>query len=183
VAGVLAEGRQPIYALWHGRILAGTLYLRGRNIIVMTSENFDGEWIAGVIRRLGFQPARGSTSRGGARALAQMRRAIRAGQPAAFTVDGPRGPARVAQAGAIWLAASTGNPILPFHIEAISAWTVSSWDRHLIPKPGTTVAITIGAPLDLPRDTSPDSIEAGRVRLEEALVRVEAQARRLVESA
>ena len=85
---------------------------------MITSENFDGEWIAGIMHRFGFGTARGSTSRGGARALVQLRRELAAGQPAAFTVDGPRGPARVAQPGAVWLAGATGNPILPFHIEA-----------------------------------------------------------------
>ena len=43
-----------------------------------------------------------------------------AGKPAGFTVDGPRGPARVAQPGAVWLAKATGNPVLPFHLEAES---------------------------------------------------------------
>ena len=67
VAAVMATGRAPIYALWHGRILAGTVYLRDRGIVVITSENFDGEWIARIIRRFGYETARGSTSRGGAR--------------------------------------------------------------------------------------------------------------------
>src|SRR6187401_776534 len=135
------EGRQPIYALWHGRIMAGTLYLRDRDIVVITSENFDGEWVARIIRRFGYDTARGSTSRGGSRALVQLRREMRAGRPVAFTVDGPRGPERVAQPGAIWLASATGQPILPFHIEAASFWSVKSWDHHQVPKPGSEVAI------------------------------------------
>src|SRR5690348_2154897 len=96
---VAATGRQPIFAFWHGRILAATLYFRDRGIVVITSENFDGEWIARIIRRFGYGTARGSTSRGGAKALVQLRRDMREGRPAAFTVDGPRGPAGVAQAG------------------------------------------------------------------------------------
>ncbi len=121
--------------------------MRDRGIIVITSENFDGEWIARIIRRFGYGTARGSTSRGGARALVQLRRDLAAGQPAAFTVDGPRGPARVAQPGAVWLAGATGNPVLPFHIEAERCWTLKSWDRHQVPKPGTGLAIAIGAPI------------------------------------
>ena len=89
--------------------------------------------------RFGFGTARGSTSRGGARALVQLRRELAAGRPAAFTVDGPRGPARVAQPGAVWLAGATGHPILPFHIEADRFWTARSWDRHEVPKPFSTV--------------------------------------------
>lgn len=176
------EGRQPIYALWHGRILPGTIYLRDRGIVVITSENFDGEWVARIIRRFGFGTARGSTSRGGARALAQLRRDMRAGRPAAFTVDGPRGPAGVAQPGAVWLARATGNPILPFHIEASRFWTVNSWDRHQIPKPGSLVVAAIGPPIEVPAGPGAAGIEAGREALETALGRLEARARAAIRS-
>src|SRR5262245_41174212 len=87
LARVARQGRPPIFAFWHGRILAATLYFRDRGIIVITSENFDGEWIARIIRRFGYGTARGSTSRGGARALVQLRRDLMDGRPAAFTVD------------------------------------------------------------------------------------------------
>jgi lysophospholipid acyltransferase (LPLAT)-like uncharacterized protein len=166
---IRSQGRQPIYALWHGRIFPGTLYLRNRDIVVMTSENFDGEWVARIIRRFGFQPARGSTSRGGARALAQLRREMRAGRPTAFTVDGPRGPAGVAQPGAIWLAGATGNPVLPFHIEASASWTTNSWDRHQVPKPRSRVVAIFGTPIEVPKGASDDVIEAKRQSLESAL--------------
>ena len=96
-------------AFWHGRILPATYYFRRRGIVVITSENFDGEWIAGIIERFGYGTARGSTSRGGLKALLQLKRDMAAGKPAGFTVDGPRGPARVAQPGALWLAKATGQ--------------------------------------------------------------------------
>src|SRR5262249_41260978 len=99
-----AAGRQPIMAFWHGRILPATYFFRRRGIVVITSENFDGEWIAGIIERFGYGTARGSTSRGARKALLQLTRDMAAGKAAGFTVDGPRGPARVAQAGAVWLA-------------------------------------------------------------------------------
>jgi lysophospholipid acyltransferase (LPLAT)-like uncharacterized protein len=168
----VSDGRQPIFAFWHGRILAATLYFRDRGIIVITSENFDGEWIARIIRRFGYGTARGSTSRGGMRALVQLRRDMAAGHPAAFTVDGPRGPAGVAQPGAVWLAGATGNPILPFHIEAARHWTLNSWDRHQIPKPGSDVAIAIGGPIYVP-DTAEATIEAKRRELEQSLRKLE----------
>ena len=170
------EGRQPIYALWHGRILPGTLYLRNRDIVVITSENFDGEWVARVIERFGYESARGSTSRGGARALAQLRREMRTGRPTAFTVDGPRGPAGVAQRGAVWLAGATGNPVLPFHIEADRSWTLKSWDRHQIPKPGSRVIATMGPPIDVPSGAGDELIEGKRQELETALGRLRDQA-------
>ena len=174
------EGRQPIYALWHGRIMAGTLYLRDRDIVVITSENFDGEWVARIIRRFGYDTARGSTSRGGSRALVQLRREMRGGRPVAFTVDGPRGPARVAQPGAAWLASATGNPILPFHVEASSSWTVDSWDRHQVPKPGSTLAAVLGSPIEVPRHATHDQIETACRALEQALEEAEVMARDLV---
>jgi hypothetical protein len=173
------DGRPPIFAFWHGRILSATLYFRGRGIIVITSENFDGEWIARIIRKFGYGTARGSTSRGGARALVQLRRDLAAGYPAAFTVDGPRGPARVAQAGAVWLAGATGHPVLPFHIEASRYWTVNSWDRHQVPKPGSDVAIAIEPPIDV-AGTGEEAVEAGRRLLEEALARAEARAKAMI---
>ncbi|MBW8861141.1 MAG: DUF374 domain-containing protein [Acidobacteria bacterium] len=77
---VLATGRQPIMAFWHGRILPATVYFQRRGIVVITSENFDGEWIAGIIERFGYGTARGSTSRGAVRALVQMKRDMNAGR-------------------------------------------------------------------------------------------------------
>ena len=174
------EGRQPIFAFWHGRILAATLYFRDRGIVVITSENFDGEWIARIIRKFGYQTARGSTSRGAVKALVQLRRDMRGGSPTAFTVDGPRGPARVAQPGAVWLASATGNPIVPFHIEAADFWTVNSWDHHQVPKPGTDVAIAIGDPIDVPSKAEGTVIEDMRLELEQSLARLELQARQLL---
>src|SRR6266487_6402176 len=78
---IVASGRQPIFAFWHGRILPATLFWKNRGIIVITSQNFDGEWIAGIIRRFGYGTARGSTSRGGAKALVQMKHEVEAGKP------------------------------------------------------------------------------------------------------
>ncbi len=176
---IVRSGRQPILALWHGRIFAGLHYFRCRHVVVITSRNFDGEWIARILHRFGFETARGSTSRGGARALAQMRRGLRAGRPVAFTVDGPRGPARVAQPGALWLAGATGNPILPFHIEADRFWTLNSWDRTQIPKPFARVAMAIGEPLHVPRSEDAD-LDAGRRALERQLEQLEGRARAML---
>jgi lysophospholipid acyltransferase (LPLAT)-like uncharacterized protein len=172
-------GRQPILTLWHGRILASMLYFRDRGVVAIASENFDGEWISRVLQRFGFGIARGSSSRGAVRALVQLRREMSAGHPVVFTVDGPRGPARIAQPGALWLAGATGNPIVPFHVEARTFWTVNSWDRHQIPKPGTDVAIAIGEPIEI-SGTDEAIIEHGRVMLENELGRLELEAKQLL---
>ena len=177
---VKASGRPPIMAFWHGRILPATYFFRRRGIVVITSENFDGEWIAGIIERFGYGTARGSTSRGAVRALVQLKRDMAAGKPAAFTLDGPRGPAKVAQAGAVWLAKATGNPIVPFHIEADRFWTARSWDRTQVPKPWSTVAIAIGEPFEVAADADEAAIESARVELEARLAALEARAHALL---
>jgi lysophospholipid acyltransferase (LPLAT)-like uncharacterized protein len=177
---ILAGGRQPIMAFWHGRILPATYFFRGRGIVVITSENFDGEWIAGIIERFGYATARGSTSRGAQRALLQLARGLAAGKPAGFTIDGPRGPARVAQPGAVWLAKATGNPVLPFHLEADRHWTLNSWDRTQIPKPFATVALTIGERFHVPADADDRGIESAREMLEHRLRALETRASELL---
>ena len=173
---IVRSGRQPVMAFWHGRILPATFFFRRRGIVVITSENFDGEWIAGIIERFGFGTARGSTSRGSRRALVQLTRDLAAGKPAGFTLDGPRGPARVAQAGAVWLAKTTGNPVLPFHLEADRHWTTSSWDRTQIPKPFATVALVVGEPFDVPAGARGEALEAARRELELRMQKLEARA-------
>jgi len=175
LAQVRASGRQPIFGFWHGRILAAILRFRDSNITVITSQNFDGEWISKVTAKFGYGSARGSTSRGGSRALVQLRRVLDEGGAAAFTVDGPRGPAKIAQPGAVWLAGATGHPVVPFHIEATRAWALHSWDRHLIPKPGSDVVVAIGEPLYV-ESTDPAVVETQRVALEHALARLELKA-------
>jgi lysophospholipid acyltransferase (LPLAT)-like uncharacterized protein len=174
--GIVRSGRQPVMAFWHGRILPAAYYFRHRGIVVITSENFDGEWVAGIIERFGYGTARGSTSRGARKALLQMTRDMAAGKPAGFTVDGPRGPARVAQAGAVWLSKATGNPVLPFHLEASRYWTLGSWDRTQIPRPFSTVAIAMGEPFCVPQDADEAGIESARSSLDERLRALEARA-------
>ena len=168
VDAITAAGHRPILALWHGRILAATPYFQRRGIVAMASENFDGEWIARLLGKFGYGAARGSTSRGGAAALRQLVREVKA-NGVAFTVDGPRGPAEVAQPGAIWLAKASGQPLLPFHSEAASSWTMNSWDRTQVPKPFTTVAMAIAEPMYVPRDADDSALEAWRLRLQQAL--------------
>jgi lysophospholipid acyltransferase (LPLAT)-like uncharacterized protein len=173
---VVKSGHQPIFAFWHGRILPATYFFRRRSIVVITSENFDGEWIAGIIERFGYGTARGSTSRGARKALLQMTRDMAAGKPTGFTIDGPRGPARVAQAGAVWLSKATGNPVLPFHIEARRHWTLRNWDRTQIPKPFSAVALAMGEPIQVAADADESGIEAARTLLEERLRTLETRA-------
>lgn len=173
---VLAAGQRPIIACWHGQILPATVFWRDRGLIAMISENFDGEWIARVIERFGYGSARGSTSRGGVKALVQMKRLMQQGHAMAFTLDGPRGPAGRAQPGALWLASATGQPILPFHVEAAAAWHAKSWDRAQVPKPFTRVAVAVGPPFRVEADVDQAGLEQRRLDLEAELLRLRQRA-------
>ena len=179
VDAIAARGLHPIHSFWHGRIFPATIYFQRRGIVVITSENYDGEWIARIIQKFGYGTARGSTSRGGPKALLQLVRDVKS-KGVAFTLDGPRGPARVAQPGAVWLARETGNPVLPLHLEASSHWTLRSWDRTQIPKPFSTVAMVLGEPLYVSKGASDADLDAARHELEARLERLEARARDLV---
>ena len=180
---IRASGRQPVMAFWHGRIVHATWYFRRRGIVVMISENFDGEWIGRLIEKFGYRTARGSTSRGGARALVRMRRLAADGAPTGFAVDGPRGPARSVQPGAVWLASLTGNPVLPFHSEADRFWTARSWDGTQVPKPFARAAMVVGEPIEVPRGADADLIERKRVELAGALNDLAERAREMVAGA
>jgi lysophospholipid acyltransferase (LPLAT)-like uncharacterized protein len=171
----------PIHAFWHGRILPATVYFRGRGIVVITSENYDGEWIARIISRFGYGTARGSSSRGARKALLQMIRDVEHA-PVAFTLDGPRGPANIAQPGAVWLAKVTGKPIIPFHLESSRHWTLRSWDRTQIPKPFATVALAFAPPLQVERAADDAALADANARLESALSACAARCKVLLES-
>ncbi|HEX8031023.1 MAG TPA: lysophospholipid acyltransferase family protein [Vicinamibacterales bacterium] len=179
VDAIAARGLHPIHSFWHGRILPATLYFQRRGIVVITSENYDGEWIARIITKFGYGTSRGSTSRGGPRALLQMVRDVKS-KGVAFTLDGPRGPAEVAQPGAVWLAKATGNPLMPFHCEAASSWTLKSWDRTQIPTPFTTVAMAIREPIYVPRDADEHALAASRTELEASLAEARVECQRLL---
>jgi lysophospholipid acyltransferase (LPLAT)-like uncharacterized protein len=166
-------GPRPIMAFFHGRVLTATYFFRDRGIVVMISENFDGEWIARIIERFGYGTSRGSTSRGGQRALLRLKRDMDQGRPAGFAVDGPRGPARKVQPGVVWLAKLTGNPVVPFHMEASRYWSLHSWDRTQIPMPFSTVALAVGKPITVSGDVDEAGLEAKRVEVEDALYELE----------
>lgn len=164
-----AAGKLPIVALWHDRIFLGTYFLRNRGLVVMTSKSFDGEYIARFIQRFGFGAVRGSSSRGGSKALVKMIKAMRAGLPMAFTVDGPRGPRYEAKLGPIILAKKTGNPILPFIVEPRRFWTVKSWDKMQIPQPFTHALAIIGEPIYVDADSNDTDVESKLAELQNRL--------------
>src|SRR6266446_6867390 len=160
----------PIYTFWHNRVFLSTYFWRRRRIVVMTSQSFDGEYIARFIQRFGYGAARGSSTRGAVGALIEMTRLMRAGCPTAFTIDGPKGPRYVAKMGAVLLAKKTGQPILPFTISTGRFWEAKkSWDGFQVPKPFSRARVTIAPPIFVPADADENTLNAKRDELQQAL--------------
>jgi hypothetical protein len=163
------SGKIPIYTFWHNRIFLGTYFFRRRGIVVITSRSFDGEYIARFIQRFGYGAVRGSSTRGGVAALVEMIRLMRAGLPMGFTIDGPKGPKYVAKIGACLLAKKTGNPLMPFAVEAEKFWRLKSWDNLQIPKPFSRARLIIAEPIYVPADAGDEVLENKRLELQKSL--------------
>jgi lysophospholipid acyltransferase (LPLAT)-like uncharacterized protein len=162
-------GSRAILTFWHGRIFPATYYFRRRGIVVMTSMNLDGEAIAQCIQRFGYGVARGSSSRGGLRALAQLVREIQRGRDAGFTIDGPRGPRYVAKQGPVLLAYKTGAAIFCFHISMKNKIQLKSWDEFQIPLPFTTAMVLQAPPIWVPSDATEDQLRALHEKMQSVL--------------
>ncbi|MEO8561478.1 MAG: lysophospholipid acyltransferase family protein [bacterium] len=143
------EGKRVIYALWHGELLPLLWLHRSQDIALVISEHRDGEIIARIAETLGYATIRGSSSRGGSRALIGLMRELEGGRDAAVTPDGPRGPAHVFAPGAAIAAQRTGALIVPIRASASRAWRLKSWDRFLVPKPFARVEVVYGEPVSV----------------------------------
>ncbi len=164
------EGKIPIYTFWHNRIFLSIYFWQRRRIVVMTSQSFDGEYIARFVQRFGNGAARGSSTRGATGAFVEMVRLVRAGCPTAFTIDGPKGPRYVAKMGAVLLAKKTGQPILPFTITAAKFWEAKkTWDRSQVPRPFTRARVDIAAPIYVGPDADDVELDKKRDELQRAL--------------
>lgn len=162
-------GKTPIYSFWHNRIFAGTYFFRERGIVIITSQSFDGEYIARFIQRFGYGAVRGSSTRGGVGALVEMIRLSKKGLPMGFSVDGPRGPKYVVKTGAVLLAKKTGNPLMPFVFECEKYWTLNNWDQLQIPKPFTRAKLFIAEPIYVSKEADETEIENKRLELQKKL--------------
>lgn len=158
---IRAAGEQPIFVLWHGRLLPLVYYHRGRDVCTLASRSEDGEYIARVLKRWGYRVVRGSSSRGGGRALRRMVKEARSGRALAFTPDGPRGPRQRMKAGAILAARLTGQPLLPLAAGTDRGWWFEGWDRFLVPQPFARIRLAYGEPLRVPADA--DATEVDRI--------------------
>lgn len=144
---IFRDGQLPIYVFWHERIFLTTYWWRNRRIVVLTSKSFDGEYIARFIQRFGYGAVRGSSTRGGVGAVVEMVRLMRQGCTTAFTIDGPKGPPRVAKMGAVLLAKKSGHPILPVTMALERRWIAPTWDSFQVPKPFSRACVFVAPPI------------------------------------
>jgi len=166
----LKSGQKMIVAIWHQRIIPVVDYARKFSVYApsaMISQSRDGDIIAGVASLLNFRPVRGSSSRGGKEALADMIADLAENQVAVHALDGPRGPRGVVKPGLIVMAQSTGVPIVPVYISVDRAWVLNSWDRTLIPKPFSTVTVRWDKPISVPEHLNEEAFESTRKQIEQ----------------
>jgi len=166
--------RRPnvIYAFWHGHLLYLMHRYRGSGVYIMVSQSQDGELLSRMLHRFGFPTIRGSSSRGGRRSLLELVRRTRAGASAAIAPDGPRGPRHQAQLGIITLARLAKVPIIPVAVGARWKIEFQSWDRFLLPLPGSRVVVAYGEPVVVPSDADAAGVEQKRQELEGTLLRL-----------
>ena len=172
-----AIGEPQIGAFWHRDILATSWFFRDRGYGVAISRSRDGDLITAVVGRLGYRdPARGSSSRGGASALRGLVRMVEDGSTVSLPTDGPRGPALRSKVGAIALARLTGVGVTPIAFAARPALRFRSWDRTVLPLPFAKVHVVFGDLIEVPRKLDAEELESIRTQLERTLLDLHAEA-------
>lgn len=162
-------GKPYIMAFWHGTLLMMIYGYVGDRLTFLVSWHRDGELVTRVMGHFGIQATRGSSTRGGAKALQQILRKIREGYDVAFTPDGPKGPARKAQLGIVQAARLAGVPIVPVGFAAARCKRLKSWDAFAIPWPFTRIAFCYGEPVTVPKSATEAELEVRRRQVEEGL--------------
>ncbi len=171
--GVRERGHRIIYTHWHRCIFPGVWFWRKRGMVVMTSQNFDGEYITRIIRLYGYGTARGSTSRGAIRVMVELIRHLRQGKDVVVTVDGPRGPRFVAQPGAVLLAKKTGQPMIGFHLSPEKCYTFrKSWDQFQVPYPFSRIVVLLTPPIYVNAEADEAEMERKLQEVQEAMDRI-----------
>ena len=171
-----SEGKNFIYAFWHGRQFMLFHSHRNSGIVIPASESRDGEIQAGILKWFGFDVVRGSSKRKGDRALLGLVDRLRKGKDLALAVDGPRGPIYEAKQGVTYMAGKLDKQIVPVSTSAKSYWILDKiWDKYMLPKPFTSGIVLYGEPI-IVKGISDEELEGKRKELETALNRLMAQA-------
>jgi lysophospholipid acyltransferase (LPLAT)-like uncharacterized protein len=161
-----------IYSFWHRAVFAGAWLWRKAGAAVMVSRSFDGEFIARTIEKLGFVAVRGSSSRGGAKALLGLKSQLEQGTPVVFTIDGPRGPKYIAKPGPVLLSRASTVPMAAFYVALSDAWVLKTWDALMIPKPFSKALVRFSAKVRVPAEADDAQMAEYHRQLQAALERV-----------
>lgn len=164
--------QRPVIALWHDEMFPLIPNHEGEGMVCVVSQSRDGDLLARCLERFGFLTARGSSSRGGMRALvAAARQMKRHGVGAIFTVDGPRGPRHKVKSGIIYLAVRADSPIVPVRAIMERRWIFhKAWDKFQLPWPFSRCRIVYGTPYRVQGSLDdPGLIERECLRLEEIM--------------
>lgn len=160
-----------ILAIWHQNILASILAHLDRKYSMIISPSKDGEYVAKVCQFFGHQPIRGSSSKGGVKALINSIKSLKSGVPSAVAIDGPRGPRFQIKPGVFEMAKKSGVPIIPMTVSPKSYWTFEkAWDKFRFPRPFTTIVINYGKPIYIEENISKNDIINYRNQLYETLL-------------
>jgi len=168
-----ARGEGFIGVFWHARMLMLPLIYPGKRIHILISSHRDGEIIANVMKRFGFDLVRGSSSKGGMAALREMITLLKSGSDLGITPDGPRGPAEVVKGGVAQVAMLSGKAVIPISFSSSRRFRFDSWDRFYLPLPFSRLVFAVGDPL---YHTKGEELEDFRLRIESALQRITAKA-------
>ncbi len=174
---VVGAGRPFIALFWHYSVLCSLMMTEHLPAVAMVSASRDAEYVSRLLRRHGVDAVRGSRGKGGLKALREMMRQMtEEGKNAVIVADGSQGPPLVLQAGAVLLASRTGAPILPVAWGMKRYWAFNSWDRMILPRPGTAIRVCFGEPVSIPSRLKTADLEARRLEVEERLLRLYRQA-------
>lgn len=171
----VAKGQACIFTIWHNRLLFGVaLFPRWirKKTVAIASKSKDGGFAASYAKAFRIRSVRGSSSRGGARALIQLRKSILSGHHTAITIDGPRGPMYKTQPGATFLAAATQAPIIPISVNSNRYWSLKSWDKTQIPKPFAKITLKVGQIIHVPASKDENQLKAQNQELEKQMMGV-----------
>jgi len=168
------QGKPYVFALWHGELFPLAAYVKQFDcrFVIMVSQSKDGEFISRFLERNGHVTVRGSSSRGGVRALLQAKRIILKEKIiGGVTIDGPRGPRHKAKDGVILLAQRTGAQIVPLRAYGSRKKEFKSWDRFMVPYPFSKCHFFMGEPMDVTTEKlDKDVLKRERERLEKRLL-------------
>lgn len=174
--------RQPsIYIYWHENLLLPLFMRAGPHFTVLLSQHRDADILQRIASRFGAKCVRGSSYRGGTKALLELREALR-NSHLTMTPDGPRGPRRKLAPGAIYIASMMNMPIVCLGVAHRKPWRLGSWDRFAMPRPFAKARVIVSEAIHIPGDLKKDEIETWRRQVEQTLNHLTEEAQIWVDS-